>query len=84
MSISTVSAAECVPFTAPSPTIFQANIFEGRILFCTGGGSGICKEITGSLVSHSKLITISGSSSVASIDAPWCKCCHNWPKARSL
>ncbi|PVF96847.1 NAD(P)-binding protein [Serendipita vermifera] len=33
----------------PAPEItkvFQPNLFKGKVLFCTGGGSGICKVIT--------------------------------------
>ncbi|KAG6830918.1 hypothetical protein H0H87_006751 [Tephrocybe sp. NHM501043] len=29
-----------------SKVVFQPNIFEGKVLFCTGGGSGICRGMT--------------------------------------
>ena len=29
---------------------FKDGIFEGKVLFCTGGGSGICKKMTESIV----------------------------------
>ena len=30
--------------------IFKADIFKGKVLFCTGGGSGICKGMTEAVV----------------------------------
>lgn len=42
-----------VPYVAPvasSESIFQPNIFKGKVLFCTGGGSGICRAMTESMV----------------------------------
>ncbi|KAF8530681.1 hypothetical protein JB92DRAFT_2856909 [Gautieria morchelliformis] len=45
---------------APSQTVFQMDLFEGRVLFCTGGGSGICKEITASLMRHGAHAVIIG------------------------
>ena len=38
------------PVPALSTTVFQPGLFEGKVLFCTGGGSGICKEITQNMV----------------------------------
>lgn len=29
----------------PSTTAFKDNILAGRVLFCTGGGSGICNKM---------------------------------------
>jgi hypothetical protein len=26
----------------PSTAVFKPDIFKGKVLFCTGGGSGIC------------------------------------------
>jgi len=34
--------------------IFKDDIFKGKVLFCTGGGSGICKQMTESIVSFSR------------------------------
>ena len=33
-----------------STSIFKDDIFKGKVLFCTGGGSGICKSMTESVV----------------------------------
>jgi hypothetical protein len=41
-------------FIAPisaSTDIFKNDIFEGKVLFCTGGGSGIGKGMTEAIVS---------------------------------
>ena len=35
---------------ANSTDVFQPNIFKGKVLFCTGGGSGICKGMTEAVV----------------------------------
>jgi 2,4-dienoyl-CoA reductase [(3E)-enoyl-CoA-producing], peroxisomal len=35
-----------------STTVFKDNLFDGKVLFCTGGGSGICKEMTRAVVSR--------------------------------
>ncbi|KAI7891078.1 2,4-dienoyl-CoA reductase [Mucor mucedo] len=33
-------------------TIFKDNIFAGKVLFCSGGGSGICRGMTEAVVRH--------------------------------
>ncbi|KAF8603208.1 NAD(P)-binding protein [Ceratobasidium sp. AG-I] len=38
----------------PSTSTFKENIFDGKVLFCTGGGSGICKGMVESMVSSMK------------------------------
>ncbi|KAI6026554.1 hypothetical protein BKA83DRAFT_22553 [Pisolithus microcarpus] len=39
------------PVVAPSPAdVFKGDIFQGKVLFCTGGGSGICKAMTEAIV----------------------------------
>ena len=41
------------PFQAPlasSTSVFKPDIFKGKVLFCTGGGSGICRAMTESVV----------------------------------
>ncbi|KAF8311430.1 NAD-binding protein [Cantharellus anzutake] len=35
-----------------STEVFKKDIFEGKVLFCTGGPSGICKAMTKSIMSH--------------------------------
>jgi len=44
--------AFATPPPAPSTSIFKEGIFNGKVLFCTGGGSGICKEMTEAVVSY--------------------------------
>jgi len=42
-------------FIAPvsaTTDIFKDDIFKGKVLFCTGGGSGICKQMTESIMRH--------------------------------
>ena len=36
---------------ANSESVFKSDIFKGKVLFCTGGGSGICKGMTYAMVS---------------------------------
>jgi len=45
---------------ANSESVFKAGIFKGKVLFCTGGGSGICKEITYAIMKHGAHATIVG------------------------
>ena len=40
---------------ANSESVFKPDIFKGKVLFCTGGGSGICKEMTYAMVSRCSL-----------------------------
>ncbi|KAG9095292.1 hypothetical protein FRC06_009954 [Ceratobasidium sp. 370] len=44
----------------PSTSTFKDNIFDGKVLFCTGGGSGICKGMVESLMRHGANATIIG------------------------
>jgi peroxisomal 2,4-dienoyl-CoA reductase len=40
-------------FAQPPPDLaatFNPDMFKGKVLFCTGGGSGICKAMTESIV----------------------------------
>lgn len=42
-------------FIAPlidSHDIFKPDIFKGKVLFCTGGGSGICRGMTEAIMAH--------------------------------
>jgi peroxisomal 2,4-dienoyl-CoA reductase len=40
--------------------VFLPNIFKGKVLFCTGGGSGICFEMVKSIMSFGAQATIVG------------------------
>ena len=43
------------PFIAPLVNyrdIFKPDIFKGKVLFCTGGGSGICRGMTEAVMAH--------------------------------
>lgn len=49
------SIPESAPYLLPavdSTSVFKADIFAGKVLFCTGGGSGICKGMTEALMKH--------------------------------
>ena len=42
------------PYEVPiveSTSIFKPDIFKGKVVFCTGGGSGICRGMTEAMVS---------------------------------
>ena len=39
------------PPPVDSTAVFKNDIFKGKVLFCTGGGSGICKAMTQAIVS---------------------------------
>jgi peroxisomal 2,4-dienoyl-CoA reductase len=44
------------PFVAPivaSTSVFLPDIFKGKVVFVTGGGSGICRNMTEALVGPS-------------------------------
>lgn len=46
--------------TAPSTSVFKPDIFKGKVLFCTGGGSGICKAMTQQIMKHGANAAIVG------------------------
>jgi peroxisomal 2,4-dienoyl-CoA reductase len=46
--------------TAPSTDVFKKDIFKGKVLFCTGGGSGICKAMTLQIMKHGANAAIVG------------------------
>lgn len=52
------------PVVAASPplstAIFRDDIFKNKVLFCTGGGSGICKSMTEAIMRHGASATIVG------------------------
>jgi peroxisomal 2,4-dienoyl-CoA reductase len=39
-----------VPPVYDSTDVFKPDIFKGKVLFCTGGGSGICRGMTEAVV----------------------------------
>ncbi|TDL22441.1 NAD(P)-binding protein [Rickenella mellea] len=43
-----------------STSVFKEGIFDGRVLFCTGGGSGICREMTEAIMRHGANAVIVG------------------------
>ncbi|KAI6157163.1 hypothetical protein BKA82DRAFT_796756 [Pisolithus tinctorius] len=46
---------------APSSVdVFKPDIFQGKVLFCTGGGSGICKVMVEAIMRHGANATIVG------------------------
>jgi len=45
---------------AKSTDVFKGDIFHGKVLFCTGGGSGICKAMTEAVMRHGADATIVG------------------------
>ncbi|KAF7303606.1 hypothetical protein MIND_00589900 [Mycena indigotica] len=50
-------------FVAPfheSTATFKDDIFKGKVLFCTGGGSGICRGMTEAIMKHGAKATIVG------------------------
>ncbi|KIM86511.1 hypothetical protein PILCRDRAFT_815746 [Piloderma croceum F 1598] len=51
------------PFITPvvdSTSIFLPNLFRNRVVFVTGGGSGICREMTEAVMCHGANATIVG------------------------
>ncbi|KAJ7075954.1 2,4-dienoyl-CoA reductase [Mycena belliarum] len=47
------------PFV-PSTAVFKGDLFKGKVLFCTGGGSGICRGMTEAMMRHGASATIVG------------------------
>ncbi|KAJ7143785.1 2,4-dienoyl-CoA reductase [Mycena epipterygia] len=43
-----------------STSVFKDDIFKGKVLFCTGGGSGICRGMTEAMMRHGASATIVG------------------------
>lgn len=51
--------AHAVP-VVDSTAVFKDGLFTGKVLFCTGGGSGICKEMTRAVMRHGANAVILG------------------------
>lgn len=45
-----MASASYVSPVVGTTTIFKDDLFSGKVLFCTGGGSGICKAMTEAVV----------------------------------
>ena len=45
-----------------STSVFKEDIFKGKVLFCTGGGSGICKAMTEAVVSYNPFVCAQSTS----------------------
>lgn len=56
---STAREPVILPAADPSKT-FKPDIFKGKVLFCTGGGSGICYEMTKTIMSFGAHAAILG------------------------
>ncbi|KAF5371398.1 hypothetical protein D9615_009675 [Tricholomella constricta] len=51
------------PYVVPqvdSAAVFKPEIFRGKVLFCTGGGSGICRGMTEAVMRHGANAVILG------------------------
>lgn len=77
---------------ANSESVFKPDIFKGKVLFCTGGGSGICKEMTYAVVSsrfRSRLnpylqrIGFGAEFALGPTDETWGERRHRWKKVRT-
>jgi hypothetical protein len=65
-----------------SKAVFKDDIFKGKVLFCTGGGSGICKGMTEAVVRMLSFGTRIGLT--AALDAPRCRRRDCWPEVSSV
>ena len=78
-----MSKAYVEPAPADSSAVFKNDIFKGKVLFCTGGGSGICKAMTESVVRKYCIRSILHDVPLmryVCIDETWCQCNHRWQK----
>ncbi|KAI0716134.1 NAD(P)-binding protein [Cerioporus squamosus] len=55
-----MSKAYVEPAPVDSTAVFKNDLFKGKVLFCTGGGSGICKAMTEAVMKHGANATIVG------------------------
>ncbi|KAI9457681.1 hypothetical protein HD554DRAFT_2141693 [Boletus coccyginus] len=55
-----MSSKHVVAPVASSIDVFRPDIFKGKVLFCTGGGSGICKSMTEAIMMHGASAVIVG------------------------
>jgi len=55
-----MAPAQYVAPVTDSTAIFRQDLFKGKVLFCTGGGSGICKAMTEAIMRHGANAVIVG------------------------
>ncbi|KAI0353242.1 2,4-dienoyl-CoA reductase [Trametes cingulata] len=55
-----MSTSHIEPAPVDSTAVFRQDIFKGKVLFCTGGGSGICKAMTEAVMRHGAHAAIVG------------------------
>ncbi len=78
-----MSTAYVEPAPADSTTVFKYDIFKGKALFCTGGGSGICKAMTEAVVREYCIRSVMHGMSLTGVicaDEARCECNHSWQK----
>ena len=74
------------PYAVPivdSTKVFRDDIFNGKVLFCTGGGSGICRGMTEAVVRSPfsfAYVVVAAVQSDTELDAPRGKCHHRRTK----
>lgn len=66
-----------------STAVFKQDIFKNKVLFCTGGGSGICRVMTEAVVRNPSLHIACVRLMPSNLDAARRKCHHRWTKVRS-
>ncbi|PPQ74233.1 hypothetical protein CVT24_001104 [Panaeolus cyanescens] len=55
-----MAPSEYVQPVVSSESVFKKDLFKGKVLFCTGGGSGICRGMTEAMMRHGANATIVG------------------------
>lgn len=61
---SSSTKAVVAPLPPPTTSIFQPDLFKDKVLFCTGGGSGICKVIVKTMMELGANAAILGRNAV--------------------
>lgn len=60
--------------------VFRENIFKGKVVFCTGGGSGICKDMTAAMVSPIQFPQIRQTEHASRLAKTWGERGYRWKK----
>ncbi|KAF9043217.1 2,4-dienoyl-CoA reductase [Panaeolus papilionaceus] len=55
-----MAPSEYVQPVVSSESVFKLDLFKGKVLFCTGGGSGICRGMTEAMMRHGANAAIVG------------------------